>query len=81
MYTYIHIEVHTHYTNIYIHTYIYIWYPPRELSTGFGVNPVHSSPDALSPHLSASLKDYSVCVYVYTLNPSMCAELKQHNGC
>ena len=52
---------------MYICTCIYIYIciygsPPPELSTSFGVNTVYS--------LTRSLKDYSVCAYVYTLNPA-----------
>ena len=45
----------------------YIYGSPPELSTSFGVNTVYSPPPP-----THSLKDYSVCAYVYPLNPSIC---------
>ena len=50
------------YVYMYMYIYIYVYGSPLELSTSFGVNTVYS--------LTRSLEDYSVCAYVYTLNPA-----------
>ena len=66
--------------HIYIYIYIYIYStPPGLVIHQFWCKSCDSAPDPIHPRFSTSLKDYSVCVYVYTLNPSMCAELQQNN--
>ena len=55
---------------MYIYIYIYM-VPHSQLSISFGVHPPLS--------LIYQFKDYSVRVYACTLNPGMCAGLKQCN--
>ena len=80
--TYIRTYIHTECIYIYIHlcayaylcidTHIYIWYPHRVIYQFWCKSCVFCP-----PHLSTSLKDCSVNVYVFTLDPSMCTCLGQ----